>query len=122
MTSLRKSENQSRIAAIDNARDAILERAEKDAARMMKGMLTHPELTRNLHNFEKILEILLNKGYKEELILLAQHSKVREVEKSKIRRAVGEDNFKNTETAVLVSPMSAARRRAEQEFARLCQA
>jgi hypothetical protein len=136
MATVRKSENQSRIAAINNARDAILERAEKDSERMMKGLLANPELTFALKSFEQILAILLKKGHKDDLVKLSQDHRVGKLQKSQIRVALAAAGFEavceqlqagNDAAAVQaatahVNHMSDARLRAEMEWQQLCRA
>jgi hypothetical protein len=129
MASVRKSETQSRIAAINNARDAILERAEKDHARMMSGLLAKPELTFALKSFGKVVAILIEKGHKDELVKLSKDRRVGKEQQSEIRVALanagfaalcnpsGEDNLDQVIGSDYISPRRAA---AEAEFARLC--
>jgi hypothetical protein len=129
MASARKSENQSRIAAIENARDAIMERAEKDHARMMSGLLANPKLTFALKSFGKIVAILIEKGHKDELVTLSNDRRVGKEQRSEIRVALanagfaalctttGEDTPDQVIGSEYISPRRAA---AEVEFARLC--
>lgn len=129
MASVRKSENQSRIAAINSARDAILERAEKDSARLMSGLLANPQLTFALKSFGKIVAILIEKGHKDDLVKLSNDRRVGKEQKSEIRvalanagfaalcNATGEDNLDQVIGSEYISPRRAA---AEAEFARLC--
>lgn len=127
MASARKSENQSRIAAINNARDAILERAEKDSARMMSGLLANPKLTFALKSFDQVIAILLSKGFKNELAQLSKHHHVGKEQKSQLRRALLDAGFaelcassdSDTSTIGAVVPHSAARQAAEAAFAQL---
>lgn len=129
MVSARKSEKQSRIAAIENARDAILERAEKDHARMMSGLLANPKLTFALKSFGKIVAILIEKGHKDELVTLSNDRRVGKEQRSEIRVALanagfaalcsttGDDTPDQVIGSEYISPRRAA---AEAEFARLC--
>lgn len=129
MASARKSENQSRIAAINNARDAILERAENDHARMMSGLLANPQLTFALKSFGKIVAILIEKGYKDDLVKLSIDRRVGKEQRSEIRVALlnagfaalcdasGEDNLDQVIGSEYKSPRRLA---AEAEFARIC--
>lgn len=127
MASTRKSENQSRIAAVNNARDAILERAEKDSARMMSGLLANPELTFALKSFDQVIAILLKKGFKNELALLSKHHKVGKEQKSQLRIALAAAGFAeicasndSDISTITTGPLSAARMAAEAAFSQLC--
>jgi hypothetical protein len=124
MASARKSENQGRIAAINNARDAILERAENDSSRMMAGLLANPQLTFALGSFDKVVEILLKKGFKNELVTLSKHFDTPRLQKSQLRIKLLEAGFEDVcagEVAVDSStPFSSARLIAEAAFANLC--
>lgn len=129
MASARKSENQSRIAAINSARDAILERAENDPARMMSGLLANPRLTFALKSFGKIVAILIEKGHKDDLVKLSMDHRVGKEQKSEIRVALANAGFaalcaateeENLDQVIGSEFMSPRRMAAEAEFARLC--
>lgn len=126
MASTRKSENQSRIAAVNNARDAILERAEKDSARMMSGLMANPKLTFALKSFDQIIVILLAKGFKNELAQLSENHQVGKEQRSQLRVALANAGFADLckpevdSTPVVSSAnFSASRQAAEALFQRL---
>lgn len=130
MASIRKSQNQSRIPAINDARDAILarmlERADKDSERFMSGLLANPKLTFALKSFDQVIVILLAKGHKNELAQLSKHHLVGQEQKSQLCRALlnagfaelCESDVDSTPTASVVQ-FSAARQAAEAAFAQL---
>jgi len=123
VASARKSENQSRIAAIDAARDAILERAEKDPARMMQGLLANPKLTFALKSFEDIIDILLAKGQKDDLVKLSKMAQTPPMQRSQLRKkllAAGFEDLCEGKTDVSLESFSPARLAAEAAFAQLC--
>lgn len=127
MASARKSENQSRIAAANDARDAILERAEKDSARMMSGLLANPKLVFQLKDFDKLITALLKKGFKNELAQLSKNYQVGKMQRSQLRIALAAAGFAelcaandSDTSAITTGPYSAARTAAEAAFSQLC--
>lgn len=82
-----------RADVICNARDSVIERANKDSECLMRGLLAKPKLAYALKDFKQIVEILLDKGHQEQLLTLANSRGLDNLAKSAIRRSLLERAF-----------------------------
>ena len=93
MASLFKSEKSAQYSARKNACAALLELAKKNPVVVMTGLLAKPELTHKLQDFNEIVEILLAKGQKDNLVKLAQAKQVHPDAKSFITRHISDTDW-----------------------------